>query len=863
MKDRLRITARNKAYSDQRDSGISVVGLLPWGVSICHFYAKKKDESEVFISYFKAGLRQNEQCLLVTTERRAASDAREFLAKSIPQIKEANDHTQLEVVSLHDLASVSDTRGSIVHWLDRAVNRGYDGLRVAFDFPSPNRRGLTAQYYALLEEIARYNIIALFSHPRERFDAAELIDLVNRHRLALVGPANDLEVIQSSEAKLAKDALSRNEETLHSLFSNMAEAFAYHRIVTDENGNPCDYVFLEINDAFEKLLGMDRDRVLGRRVTQIIPNIEKDTSNWIDRYGRVALTGQPDRFENYSEALDRWYSVSAFSPHRGFFAVTFSDISERKKAEETLRINVERLGIFSEASNLLLTGDNPEAVIQRIAEKVMTHLGCDFFFNYLRDETAGKLRLNAYSGITRDVAQGIGILDFGAAICGCVARDGCRVVSEDVQHNGDERAALVRSMGVQAYACHPLLAGGQTIGTLSFGTRERSVFTQAELGVMKTVADLVSVAMQRKRSETELRRSEERWATTVASIGDAVIATDNLGRITFMNMVAEELTGWSGSEANGKPIADVFRICDEKTHKPSVDPVEKVIREGTVVNLANHTILIRKDGQEVPIDDSGAPIRDRDGTPIGVVLVFRDIADRRKAEQLKDDFIGMVSHELKTPLTVVNGAIRTAMSSGISEQEAMDLLADALWGADTMADIVENLLELSRWQANRLTLNADEMDVSMTIGQLARQATTKSAQHKIVVDIPAALPPVKADRTRVERILSNLIDNAIKYSPRGGEVRISAKFNDGHILISVRDEGIGITAEDKEKLFQPFQRLGVAPGGSAIHGTGLGLVVCRRLVEAHGGKIWVDSEPGKGSVFSFTLPVNSPNRAKD
>lgn len=596
MKDRLTTTVTNRAYSDQRDSGIPVVGLLPWGVSICHFYAREKDKSEVLISYFKAGLRQNEQCLLVTADRKSASDARRAVAKSIPRAKEANDLAQLEVVSLRDLASVSDTRGSVVYWLDRAVNRGYDGLRVAFDFPSPNRRGLTAQYYALLEEIARYNIIALFSHPRERFDAAGLIDFVNRHRLALVGPANALEVIQSSEAKLVKDALSRNEETLRSLFSNMAEAFAYHRIVTDENGNPYDYVFLEINDAFEKLLGMDRDRVLGRRVTQIIPNIEKDKSDWISRYGKVALTGQPDRFENYSEALDRWYSVSAFSPHRGFFAVTFSDISERRKAEETLRVNVERLGIFSEASSLLLTGGDPEAVIQKIAENVMVHLGCDCFFNYLLDETGGRPRLNAFGGITPEVARDIGLLDFGAAICGCVARDGCRIVSEDVQHNGDQRVELVRSMGVRAYACHPLLAGGQTIGTLSFGTRLRPVFTEAELGVMKTVADLVSVAMQRKRSETELRRSEERWATTVASIGDAVIATDNLGRITFMNLVAEELTGWRSSEANGKPIADVFKIFDEKTHAPAVNPVERVIREGTVVNLANHTILVRKDG---------------------------------------------------------------------------------------------------------------------------------------------------------------------------------------------------------------------------------------------------------------------------
>jgi signal transduction histidine kinase len=236
------------------------------------------------------------------------------------------------------------------------------------------------------------------------------------------------------------------------------------------------------------------------------------------------------------------------------------------------------------------------------------------------------------------------------------------------------------------------------------------------------------------------------------------------------------------------------------------------------------------------------------------VQLTMDISERKNAEQLKDEFIGMVSHELKTPLTIVTGALNTAVTPGVSPEQQRELLEDAAWGAETMADIVDNLLELSRWQSKRLVLQPAPVDIRRVLRRMVEQSMKKSARHRIVADVDAALPVVRADLTRVERIVDNLIDNAIKYSPGGGKVTVSARQNGGEILVSVRDEGIGISATDAEKLFRPFQRL-ESVVGTAIQGVGLGLVVCRRLVEAHGGSIWVESEPGKGSTFRFTLPV--------
>ncbi len=225
----------------------------------------------------------------------------------------------------------------------------------------------------------------------------------------------------------------------------------------------------------------------------------------------------------------------------------------------------------------------------------------------------------------------------------------------------------------------------------------------------------------------------------------------------------------------------------------------------------------------------------------------------RKIEQMKDEFIGMVSHELKSPLTVIIGALSVATSEGVPPEEAGELIRDALASAESLTVIIDNLLELSRSQQKSLILRLKPCDISEVVANVVKKLEPKSPMHKLIVEIPADLPAVPADSLRIERVLYNLVDNAIKYSPDGGEVRISVSRQEDHITVAVADQGIGISPHDQRRLFQHFERL--ESYGQEIEGVGLGLKVCQVLIEAHGGRIWLMSALGAGSTFYFSLPI--------
>ncbi len=317
---------------DRRPSGIASPADLPWGSHFGVVYATARELFDIVVPFLRAGLEHNEFCCWEVPATVSLEEAADELERCVPGFRRRAEKGQIEIVSLGDRAP-HGLLESFDRRLDRATLAGFDGLRLACHAGADTHASLaqaTATFLPL-------NIIAAVSYARADVDALGFMQVVQDHRFALVCNAGRWEVLEGSEARTVREALERSEEKLQSLFTNMSEGFAYHRVVLGPDGRPCDYVFLEVNAAFERLTGLDAKTIRGRRVTQVLSGIESDPADWIGRYGRVALTGEPTRFESHAASLGKWYAVSAFSPHKGYFAASFTDITDRKLAEAELQ----------------------------------------------------------------------------------------------------------------------------------------------------------------------------------------------------------------------------------------------------------------------------------------------------------------------------------------------------------------------------------------------------------------------------------------------------------------------------------------------------------------------------------------------
>ena len=385
------------------------------------------------------------------------------------------------------------------------------------------------------------------------------------------------------------------------------------------------------------------------------------------------------------------------------------------------------------------------------------------------------------------------------------------------------------------------------------------------LGLVLTTMVITLVARNlaaRQRAADVLHAERERFRTTLTSIGDAVVVTDAQGRITLLNPVAQALTGWS-AEALGQPLEAVFHIVNETTRKAVENPVSQVIRLGAIVGLANHTVLIAKDGTELAIDDSGAPIRDAHGRIVGVVLVFRDITQRRGSERAledadrrKDEFLAMLAHELRNPLAPIRNAAHTLALLGTGDDRVRWVSSVIERQVGLMTRLVDDLLDVSRITSGKITLQRATVSVREVLAQAVETARplAESRGQALEVDVPEDAAWVDGDPARLAQAVGNLLDNAIKYTDDGGRIGLRARVEADEVVIVVEDSGVGVDPELLPHVFDLFiqadRSLERKQGG-----LGLGLTLVRRLVEMHGGRVEAASAgPGLGSAFTIRLP---------
>jgi PAS domain S-box-containing protein len=381
----------------------------------------------------------------------------------------------------------------------------------------------------------------------------------------------------------------------------------------------------------------------------------------------------------------------------------------------------------------------------------------------------------------------------------------------------------------------------------------------------------IEMALYKHAAERKLRESERRYAVTLSSIGDAVIATDEKLQVTFMNPVAEALTGWSRTDAIGLPLAEVFRIINEDTRQTVENPAVKVLRLGVVVGLANHTILLARDGRERPIDDCGSPIVDDRGEITGIVLVFRDITQRRQTDEtLREvqvelahvtrvvtmgELVASIAHEVNQPLTGVvahaGSCLRWLAKQPPDIEEARQALNLIVRDGKRAGEVIGHIRALVK----KVPPCRDRLDINTAILEVIALAHRELQRNDVDLrtHLSSGLPLVAADRVQLQQVILNLIVNAIDamsgVGDRPRELLVGTGASDStDVMVEVRDSGPGLDPANLPRLFDSFYT-------TKAEGMGLGLSISRSIIEAHGGRIWATSNQPHGAVFRFTLPA--------
>lgn len=390
-------------------------------------------------------------------------------------------------------------------------------------------------------------------------------------------------------------------------------------------------------------------------------------------------------------------------------------------------------------------------------------------------------------------------------------------------------------------------------------TARAKVAGEDEVGQLGETFNEMTAALLRNTNDLRTAAEEEqrlraRIETIIQSMADGLVAVGPDHKILAFNLRAEELTGIKSSKAIGKPIADVIQARDSQgTSFPL--PIYD-LAEGSVDGV----FLARKSGDAVPVAVDSAVLRAPDGTPAGGVAVFRDMTREREVERMKSEFLSNISHELRTPLTPIKGYAQILGGKEVPPEKTKQFAVGILESTARLERIVELLVDFSALEAGRLAPRTKPVDVGEIIESLAQELRKRSSRHEVVVDVKAKLPKVLGDERLLRKSLEEVLDNAVKFSPDGGTIRLEVR---GHsatngqrrrVEVAISDEGIGIAPEDMSKIFSDFQQL----DGSETRtygGLGLGLAFVRRIVEAHDGWIEVHSEPDQGTRLSIIIPA--------
>jgi PAS domain S-box-containing protein len=418
-----------------------------------------------------------------------------------------------------------------------------------------------------------------------------------------------------------------------------------------------------------------------------------------------------------------------------------------------------------------------------------------------------------------------------------------------------QQLTFAASMGLVSSVGLPLVARQKVVGVIFIFRGYAGIFSANDRSLLRAFADQAAIAVQNAQLYTQVSQEKSRLDALLDSTADGMLILDSAHKVERGNPSMARMLGINPGDMTGKSHDEIIQWA-----KPP-EGLTLAAAEAGGWPLTPHAQLYvegdlkRKEATPLPVGITYAPLVTPEGRLLNVIATVRDITRFRQAEELKTTFVSVISHELKTPVALIKGYVSTLRREDARWDRRIvnDSLQVIEEEADRLTLMIENLLDASRLAAGGMALKRSDVLLSDLAKRLTTRIQSQTSQHKLKTDFPAEFPVILADETRLEQVLSNLILNAIKYAS-GGEIVVSGQVRDEQVIICVSDQGPGIAPQDIPHIFDRFYR---APDMARMtKGAGLGLYLAKSIVEAHGGRIWVDTESGQGARICFSLPRN-------
>jgi signal transduction histidine kinase/putative methionine-R-sulfoxide reductase with GAF domain len=470
---------------------------------------------------------------------------------------------------------------------------------------------------------------------------------------------------------------------------------------------------------------------------------------------------------------------------------------------------------------------------------------------FLVDEETGDLRLHTHQGLSDTFLFQESVIGAGECLCGEAVQSGrIALIANMATHPSRTRSACVRE-GFQSCIRLPLLARGEVLGLLCVQSCDHRDFLPEDEELLTAIGNQIGIAIANAQLIEDAEQRRATLDSVMNSLVDGLILMDRRGRITFLNPRATDILDVPAHSVLGRTfeamenkIADHLGTPDRilpQLKAAIAEPQSTPGVEFTVTAPTARTVQARFFSIE--------------GSNGSLGILLRDVTREKELDAMKSQLLSTVSHELRTPLASIKGFATTLLRDDVDwdDQSRHEFLSIIDEESDRLTELISNLLDMSRVEAGALRVEVEPTNLRPLIEETANEFQMMTHNYQFVVKLPSPLPAVMADPRRARQVLRNLVENAVKYTPAGGPIVISAQATPNFVQISVADRGIGIEAQLLESIFDRFYQVDSA-STRKVGGSGLGLSISKAIVEAHGGRIWAESQPGVGSTFHFMLP---------